>query len=77
METVKQEFNSFAGGVHGRAPEQAPRGMHMPVARSLAAAERAPDKTLAGLYGGRVVKVAGEDHRLLESDAYRAAITSN
>lgn len=36
---------------------------------------RVPDRNLAGLYAVRVVEVAGEDHRLLEPDDYRAAIT--
>ena len=35
---------------------------------------RVPDRKLAGLYSVRVVEVAGEDHRLLEPDGYRAAI---
>ncbi|MCY4646163.1 MAG: hypothetical protein OXE73_04745 [Gammaproteobacteria bacterium] len=36
-----------------------------------------PDRRLASLYHVRVIEVAGEDHRLLEPDDYRAAITSN
>ena len=36
-----------------------------------------PDRRLAGLYSVRVVEVAGEDHRLLEPDDYRAAIAAN
>ena len=36
-----------------------------------------PDRNLGGLYSVRVIEVAGEDHGLLEPDAYRAAITSN
>ena len=34
-----------------------------------------PDRNLTALYSVRVVEVAGEDHRLLEPDDYRAAIT--
>ncbi|MDE0357253.1 MAG: cadherin-like beta sandwich domain-containing protein [Gammaproteobacteria bacterium] len=34
-----------------------------------------PDRNLAASYSVRVVEVAGEDHRLLEPDDYRAAIT--
>ena len=36
-----------------------------------------PDKRQAGLYGVRVVEVAGDDHRLLDADRYRAGIASN
>ena len=36
-----------------------------------------PDRRLAGLYSVRVVEVAGEDHRLLEPDGYRAGIAAN
>ena len=36
---------------------------------------RVPDRRLAGLYTVRVLEVAGEDHRLLEPDGYRAAVT--
>ncbi len=36
-----------------------------------------PDRRQAGLYSVRVVEVAGEDHRLLEPDGYRAGIASN
>ena len=34
-----------------------------------------PDRRQAGLYSVRVVEVAGADHRLLEPDGYRAAVT--
>ncbi len=36
-----------------------------------------PDRRQAGLYTVRVVEVAGEDHRLLDTDRYRAGIASN
>ncbi len=36
-----------------------------------------PDKRQAGLYSVRVVEVAGDDHRLLDADRYRAGIASN
>ena len=36
-----------------------------------------PDRRQAGLYSVRVVEVAGEDHRLLEPDGYRAGIAAN
>ena len=36
-----------------------------------------PDRRQAGLYSVRVVEVAGEDHRLLDANGYRAGITSN
>ena len=38
---------------------------------------RVPDMRLAGLYTVRVVEVAGEDHRLLDAEDYRAEIVSN
>ena len=38
---------------------------------------RVPDMRLAGLYTVRVVEVAGEDHRLLDAEDYRAGIASN
>ena len=36
-----------------------------------------PDRRLAGLYSVRVVEVAGEDHRLLAPDGYKAGIAAN
>ena len=36
-----------------------------------------PDRRQAGLYSVRVVEVAGDDHRLLDADRYRAGIASN
>ena len=36
-----------------------------------------PDRRQAGLYTVRIVEVAGEDHRPLEPDGYRAGIASN
>ena len=36
-----------------------------------------PDRRDAHLYKARVVEVAGEDHRLLDADRYRAGIASN
>ena len=36
-----------------------------------------PDRRQAGLYTVRVVEVAGEDHRLLAPDGYRAGIAAN
>ena len=36
-----------------------------------------PDRRQAGLYTVRVVEVAGEDHRLLDAEDYRAGIASN
>ena len=38
---------------------------------------RVPDMRQAGLYTVRVVEVAGEDHRLLDAEDYRAGIASN
>ncbi len=38
---------------------------------------RVTDRRLAHLYSVRVVEVAGEDYELLDTDDYRAAITSN
>ena len=36
---------------------------------------RVPDMRQPGLYGVRVVEVAGEDHRLLDAENYRPAVT--
>ena len=45
--------------------------------RRTGTAAAAADPSRAGLYTVRVLEVAGEDHRLLDAEDYRAAIASN
>ena len=70
-----------AGGLelYGAEPGNGPRRFVLAGAmRGGAVLEfEVPDRRQAGLYTVRVVEVAGEDHRLLDTGGYRAGIASN